>query len=126
MKSIIFAMSFLVILPLTAIAENFKISGELVVFENKDGLLVKGCEKECLALKKVAEFKKINLEKIRAKEPFHASIGSDVCRLVYKTGSLIGVTKEKDQRAFCVFKDNSLIEINSLSKYLIDKKIVIE
>jgi hypothetical protein len=109
-----------------ASAETFKIGGELIVFENKDGLLLKGCEKECLALKKVAEFQKINLKKIRAKETFYASIGSDVCRLVYKSGSLIGINKEKDQRAFCVFKDNSLIEINSLSKYLVDKKIVIE
>lgn len=105
-------------------AETFKIAGELASFENKDGLLIKGCEKNCLALKTVGEFKKIDLKKARAQETFHGSVGSDVCRLVYKAESVIGVNESKDQRAFCVFKDSSLIEINSLSQYLTDKKIV--
>ena len=107
-------------------AETYKISGELLSFENRDGLLIKGCEKKCLALTKVAEFKKINLKLARSNEKFEGSIGSDVCRLVYKTSSVIGVATNKDQRAFCVFSDNSLIEINSLSKYLTDKKMVSE
>ena len=106
-------------------ADTFKISGELISFENKDGLLTKGCESSsCIALKKVSEFKKINLKKIRAKEPFRGSIGSDVCRLVYKGESTLGVTETKDQRAFCVFSDQSMIETNSLSQYLTEKKIV--
>ena len=105
-------------------ADTFKISGELISFENKDGLLTKGCEASCIALKKVSEFKKINLKKIRAKESFRGSIGSDVCRLVYKGESTLGVTETKDQRAFCVFSDQSMIETNSLSQYLTEKKIV--
>jgi hypothetical protein len=108
----------------TTLADTFKISGELISFENKDGLLTKGCEASCIALKKVSEFKKINLKKIRAKEVFRGSIGSDVCRLVYKGESTIGVTEAKDQRAFCVFLDQSMIETNSLSQYLTEKNIV--
>ena len=107
-------------------ADTFKIGGELVSFKNKDGLLVKGCEKNCQALAAVTKLKKINLKKLRSKEQFVGSIGSDVCRLAYKGNSVIGVNEEKDQRAFCVFKDNSLIEINSLSQYLTEKKIVTE
>lgn len=107
-----------------ASAEHFKINGELVEFQSKDGLLVRGCEKDCLALKTVKKHKKIDLKKIRAKESLVGSIGSDVCRLVYKTNSVIGTLENLDQRAFCVFKDNSLIEINSLSDYLVQKKIV--
>ena len=109
-----------------ALAETYKISGDLVAFENKNGLLVKGCQKKCVALEKVAAFKKINLKKIRTKEKFYGSVGSDVCRLVYKAPSVIGIEQNRDQRAFCVFSDNSMIEINSLTEYLSDKKIVKE
>lgn len=104
--------------------ETFKIGGELVNFKNKDGLLVKGCESNCQALAVVNKFKKIDLKKLRGQEQYKGSIGSDVCRLAYKGNSVIGINEEKDQRAFCVFKDNSLIEINSLSRYLTEKKIV--
>ena len=114
------------ILTNISFAESFKISGESVRFENKDGLIIKGCEKECLALKKIGEFKKINLKQVRIHEKFEGSIGSDVCRLVYKSRSIIGIADNLDQRAFCVFPDNSLIEINSLSQFLKDKKIVNE
>ena len=120
-------MKFLILTLLfstMASAEHYKINGELTEFKAVDGLLVKGCEKDCLALKAVKKHKKINLKKVRAKEKFLGSIGSDVCRLVYKTNSVIGVAENLDQRAFCVFKDNSLIEINSLSDYLVQKKIV--
>ncbi len=70
--------------------------------------------------------KKIKLKAIRAKETYLGSVGSDVCRLVYEGGSVIGIAENRDQRAFCVFKDNSLIEINSLTEYLKDKKLISE
>ncbi len=107
-------------------ADVFKIGGELLDFRNQDGLLVRNCEKNCLALKAIAAHKKINLKEVRAKETFVGSIGSDVCRLVYDAGSVIGIAENRDQRAFCVFKDNSAVEINSLSQYLKDKKLVVE
>ena len=43
-----------------------------------------------------------------------------------KAESILGVAENQDGRAFCVFKDGSLIEINSLSSYLTEKKIVTE
>ncbi len=113
-------------MSVSALADTYKIGGELYIFKSSDGLLLKGCEKDCLALQTINKFKKINLKKERAKETFVSSVGSDVCRLVYKANSVIGVNQDKDQRAFCVFKDNSLIEINSLSSYLTEKKIVTE
>lgn len=107
-------------------AEIFKINGELMDFKTQDGLLVRNCEKQCLALKSVVSHKKIDLKKIRKKQTYLGSVGSDVCRLVYEGGSVIGIAENRDQRAFCVFKDNSLIELNSLSSYLKEKKIVTE
>lgn len=106
--------------------DTFKIGGDLVNFKNKDGLLLKGCETNCQAFAAITKFKKIDLKKLRGKEQYKGSIGSDVCRLVYKGNSVIGINEERDQRVFCVFKDNSLIEINSLSQYLTEKKIVTE
>lgn len=110
----------------TAEAEIYKINGDLMDFKNQDGLLVRNCDKGCLALKAVAAHKKIKLKAIRAKETYLGSVGSDVCRLVYEGGSVIGIAENRDQRAFCVFKDNSLIEINSLTEYLKDKKLISE
>ena len=107
-------------------AEIFKINGELMDFKVQEGVLVRNCEKQCLALKSIAAHKKIDLKKVRAKETYLGSVGSDVCRLVYEGGSVIGIAENRDQRAFCVFKDNSLIELNSLSSFLKEKKIVIE
>ena len=122
-------MKFLVPLLLFsnfAFAENFKITGTLVTFENKNGLLVSGCEHSCQALKTIEKYKKIELKKARGHEQFAGSVGSDVCRLIYKARSLIGLAMNNDQRAFCVFPDNSLIELNSLTDYLEAKKIVKE
>ena len=107
-------------------AEVFRLSGKMIEFESKDGLLLSGCTKECDAIKTVQKFKKIDLKEARAGLKFVGSVGSDVCRLVYKGRATLGTNQDKDQRAFCVFQDESLIEINSLSQYLLDKKIVTE
>jgi hypothetical protein len=107
-------------------AETFKVSSKLLTFENKDGLLLFGCTENCIALKKIKEFKKINLEKARKDIKFNGSIGSDVCKLIYLGESLLGTMENKDQRAFCVFSDSSMIETNSLSNYLKSHSIVSE
>ncbi len=109
---------------LFAKAESFKIAGEFLKFELRDGVLVARCEGQCFAIKKLSQFTKIDLNKARSKEKFIGSIGSDVCRLIYRSNSVIGVAANKDQRAFCVFEDGSLMEINSLSDYLKSKKMV--
>lgn len=106
-----------------ALAESYQIAGSLHEFKEKEGLLTKGCEKGCDALKAVAAHKSIDLEKIRQGQKYINSVGSDVCASVYKASSVLGRAQNQDGRAFCVFNDESMIEMNSLSKYLTDKKI---
>lgn len=117
---------FIVLMTTSAFAESFKIAGDIVEFKNNDGLLLRGCEKKCDALKVIKKHKKIDMENVRKGMKFANSIGSDVCNKVYKANALIGVNEKKDGRAFCMFKDNSMVEMNSLSSYLVDKKIVKE
>lgn len=107
-------------------AESFKIAGSLADFSEKDGLLLIGCEKNCEALKVIQKHKKIDLEEAREGMKTTNSVGSDVCLKVYKADSLLGVAENKDMRAFCLFKDRSMVEMNSLSEYLVKKKIVKE
>lgn len=121
-------MKFLIIalIASTAYAESFKIAGDLLEFKTVDGLIVRGCEKNCEALKVIKKHKKIDLKAARKGQAFTNSVGSDVCNKVYKADSLLGVAENTDRRAFCMFKDKSMVEMNSLSAYLVDKKIVKE
>lgn len=105
-------------------AESFKIAGKHLDFANKDGLILRGCEKSCEALKVIKKHTKIDMAEVRKGATFVNSTGSDVCDKVYKADSILGVADNQDRRAFCVFKDQSMVEMNSLSQYLIDKKIV--
>lgn len=107
-------------------AESFKIAGDLVEFKDQDGLLLKGCEKSCDALKTIKKHQKINLLSIRKDMQFSNSVGSDVCNKVYQAEALLGVAENTDRRAFCYFKDKSMVEMNSLSDYLVKKKFVKE
>lgn len=114
----------LIFLSMPVFAESFKIAGSHLEFKNQDGLLLKGCEKSCEALKVIQKHKKIDMAEVRKESRFANSTGSDVCDKVYKASSILGVAENQDRRAFCVFKDQSMVEMNSLSQYLIDKKIV--
>ena len=87
-------------------------------------MLVAKCENQWLALKKIDQFKSIDLKKNRTHKQFIGSIGSDVCQFIYKASSILGIASNSDQRAFCLFQDGSMVEINSLSLYLEKKKIV--
>lgn len=109
-----------------AFGETFKLAGEWLEFKDQDGLLLSGCQKNCDALKAISKYKKIDLRKVRKEGEFASSIGSDVCDRVYKAKSLLGTAMNRDGRAFCYFPDRSLVEINSLSSYLQQKKIVVE
>ncbi len=116
---IIFFFSF------SAMAESYLIEGTLVSLSEKNGLKISFCPKDCEALKAVAAHKSISLKAIAKDIKFPGSVGSEVCHEVYKGLSLLGRNIEtKDQRAFCLFPDKSLIEINSLSDYLINNKFV--
>jgi hypothetical protein len=66
------------------------------------------------------------MKSVRKGMTYPNSIGSDVCNKVYNAGSLLGVAENSDRRAFCMFKDKSMVEMNSLTSYLVDKKIVKE
>jgi hypothetical protein len=115
---------FLMIISAIAKAESFRIAGENIDFELKEELLIAKCEKQCLALKKITQFRSIDLKKVRAHQQFIGSTGSDVCQFIYRAKSVIGIAANRDQRAFCVFEDKSIIEINSLSQYLESRKII--
>ncbi|MES2526776.1 MAG: hypothetical protein V4598_06800 [Bdellovibrionota bacterium] len=116
---ILFLISF------SSFAESYLIEGTLVSVTEKEGLKLSSCVKECDALKAVAAHKRISMKAIGKDIKFAGSVGSEVCHEVYKAQSLLGRNSEtKDQRAFCLFPDKSMIEINSLSDYLTKNKYV--
>lgn len=120
-------MKFLiaVLFSFSALAESYLIEGSLVALKEQEELKVSACPKDCEALKAVKAHKVISLKEIRKGIKYPGSIGSEVCHEVYKAKSILGRHSEtKDQRAFCLFPDKSMIEINSLSDYLTKNKYV--
>ena len=116
---------FLFAISFSAIAETYLIEGNLVSFENKDGLLLKGCQKKCEALKTINAHRTIEMREVTKNLKFVGAPGSDVCHETYQAKSLLGRdSKTKDQKAFCLFPDLSMVEINSLTDYLIKNKII--
>ncbi len=115
----------LLLISFAACAETYLIEGNLVYFERKDGLLLKGCQKNCKALKTINAHKTIEMKEVTKNLRFVGAPGSDVCHETYKASSLLGRdSTTKDQRAFCLFSDLSMVEINSLTDYLIKNKII--
>jgi hypothetical protein len=103
----------------------FKISGTFLEFSDFSGLWVHGCPQgKCAAIETVEKHQSIDLKKARAGMQTTNSVGSDVCARVYGAGSLLGKASNGDGRAFCLFSDRSIIEMNSLSDYLAKKKYV--
>ncbi len=116
---------FVLLFSISAHAESYLIEGMLVALTEKNDLKVSACPKDCLALKAVEANKVISLKEISKGIKYPGSIGSEVCHEVYKALSILGRHSEtKDQRAFCLFPDKSMIEINSLSDYLTKNKYV--
>ena len=99
-------------------ADVFQIAGRTYSFEVKGSVLVHGCKTECQALKAVRE-RKIAGEALAAipKRTFKRSLGSTVCADIYRARSVIGKATNGDGRAFCLFPDESMIEMNSLSAF---------
>lgn len=107
-------------------AESFKVAGELLQFEvHKSGLLLKDCKKKCEALK-VLSIKKYKASSIIKPGEAVGSYGSEACAKLLGGDSVLGVNMEGDGRDFCFFKDESMIEMNSLSKFLEKEKILKE
>ena len=125
-KQIGWPLILLLIFSNRAQAESFKIAGRSVAFEDRAGLLTSGCsqQSDCEAMRAVRGHPRIDLKKARRGEKFRGSTGSDTCKLIYGAGSVLGLTANRDQRSFCVFKDGSMIENNSLGEYLLTNQIV--
>lgn len=120
MRVLVFA---LYLTSLGAFAKHYKVSGNLLEFKKDDsGLLVYGCDKGCEALK-VLTISKYDPSTIKRKSQFVASLGSEACHYILGGKTYLGVNMDKDGRDFCVFKDQSMLEINSLSDYLKKHKI---
>jgi len=108
-----FLFSFVVF----ASEEQFKIAGNYYAFIEKDTLLVsENCKKKCVALKKS---KSITSKVIPKKKKFVSSLGSYACTEILGGKSLLGVKKNKDMIAVCLFKkDLSMVSLNSLTTYI--------
>lgn len=116
---------FVLFFSFSAFAESYLIEGTLVALMEQNELKVSSCPKDCDALKAVKAHKAISLKEISKGIKFPGSVGSEVCHVVYKAQSILGRHSEtNDQRAFCLFPDKSMIEINSLTDYLIKNKYV--
>ncbi|HXH76138.1 MAG TPA: hypothetical protein VNJ08_14300 [Bacteriovoracaceae bacterium] len=124
MKLLIFCLS--IAMANISYAELFIIAGTPQEFIPQGKLLLSGCAKQCDALNAIKEHPHINLKEVRKGMKYSNSTGSDVCARVYKADSLLGQAQNRDRRAFCYFKDQSMVEMNSLSAHLIENKIVQE
>lgn len=121
MKKLIFLL--LLGFSLNVFSEAFKINGEILSFKkHPSGLLIKNCEKNCEALK-VLSLAKYDPKKIKKTSSLASSYGSTACHNLLGGVSLLGMSLENDGRDFCVFKDKSIVEINSLTIYLKENKV---
>lgn len=97
-------------------AETYKIAGELVNFKNYKDVEYYCPKKKCDALEALKRKDRFDVASF-PKEQFANPLGSDVCRHHYKAKTLLGRNEKLDGRAFCLFPDESMIEINSLTKF---------
>ena len=98
-------------------ADNqFKIAGKYYSFIEKDTFLVsQNCKEKCIALTKMNSLKSKITPK---KKKFASSIGSYACTEVLNGQSVLGIKKNKDMVAVCLFKkDSSMIDINSITNH---------
>ncbi len=112
------------LLSSSILAESFFIKDKVYEFVDFEGVLISQCQNNCLAKKVIIKNKKIVQSELKSDSFFSNSLGSEVCKKIFKGFSLLGQAHNQDRRAFCVFKDQSLIEINSLTDYLKQKNIV--
>lgn len=114
---------FIFSLSSNLLAESYKIAGkEFEFYPTKSKIKISKCKDDCQAneaIKKIIKNKK-KYPKTIQKRTFANAIGSSVCQEKLEGLSVLGLAKNKDQRAFCVFKDGSMLEINSISEYLKD------
>jgi len=110
MRAVLFVS---LLFTVNAIAAEYKIEGKMYSFKAHQGIEV-FCQKpgpECLAENTV---KSLTVKNSRP-DKFG---GSEFCLKELQIQTVLGVNKAGDGRAFCVFKDSSLIEVNSLGAFL--------
>jgi hypothetical protein len=108
------------LLTSSVLGESFQIAGKLLEFHAKEGILSYRCEKSCQALTQVKQHQAADFTK-PGQGQFADSLGSTACR-VYQGRSLLGKAANGDGRAFCYFDDGSILELNSLTKFLGDRQ----
>ena len=108
------------------LCENFKIAGKYLSFtKHASGLLIQNCSEKCEALK-VLDIAKYKVSSIVPKRETASSYGSDACSYLLGGKSILGRASNGDGRDFCLFKDDSLVEMYSLTVYLEKNKILKE
>ena len=103
--------------PSISYGETYRIASEIVTFESFEGVEISHCKELCEAKQKLMSLKKIGPPKIKRKKTFMSSVGSDACEFI-NGKAILGKNLKNDGRAFCVLNDQSLIEINSLGRYV--------
>jgi hypothetical protein len=96
---------------------TYKIEGKSYQFNERNGVLINSsCEANCIANKRMKSLKIVKPSE--TKNQYSMSFGSYLCENLLKGSSLFGVDIQRNMKAFCFFReDESLIEINSLTKF---------
>ena len=104
-------------MPAITRCETYRIASEIVTFELFEGVEISHCKDLCQAKEKLLSLKKKGPPKVKSKKKFISSVGSDACE--YMDGqAVLGTNLKKDGRSFCLFKDHSMLETNSLGRYV--------
>lgn len=107
-------------------AKTYKMAGKFIDFIEKHGVLVDKahCENDCSALRKLRALKPMKKKSLMEGEKWASSPGSLVCGKGLKGRSVLGKGQDMDMRAFCLFEDGSMLEINSLADYLEKNQLI--
>jgi hypothetical protein len=108
----------LFILAQASLAMDVKILGRNFSFTKIDKVYVYGnCEKDCKAKKLFQTYLKKPF-KPKSKEKFFTQTSSVLCRDYWKAVSVIGVHENGNKGAFCLFKDQSMLDLDSLQEVI--------
>ena len=102
-------------------ADSFRIAGKIHNFKEFKQVLISNCDKSCQAKELINKLdsKTSKLISIGTKKQFSQNLGSHACQYYLKGISVLGKSiGDKRPAAFCVLKDNSMIEISSLTSYI--------
>jgi hypothetical protein len=82
--------------------------------------------KSCEAKSALVGLKPVTQKQLADGQKMASSVGSSACTVMLKGRSVLATLANGDQRAICILKDNSMIEINSLSTAIVKKKLLID